>query len=178
MAGFEHALILLLLTTALSVIARWVPWPAPITYVLGGVVCGLMPAFNPKAAGGVEPTFREMIDTWIEMGAGRGKGCFWLAHFVGCQVIGIEWIPQFMYIARALKALFGVKQIQFTQVDIEQADLTQGTIIYLYGLWPNLKIKEGVKVITISEPLDGYRVLKSFWVRFPWGRTTAYVQKK
>ena len=28
---------------------------------------GLMPAFNPKAAGGVEPSFREMIDTWIEM---------------------------------------------------------------------------------------------------------------
>jgi indole-3-acetate monooxygenase len=29
--------------------------------------CELMPAFNPKAAGGVEPSFREMIDTWIEM---------------------------------------------------------------------------------------------------------------
>src|ERR1700748_614098 len=30
-------------------------------------VSGLMPAFSPKAAGGVEPSFREMIDTWIEM---------------------------------------------------------------------------------------------------------------
>ena len=30
-------------------------------------VCGLMTAFNPKAAGGVEPSFPEMIDTWIEM---------------------------------------------------------------------------------------------------------------
>ena len=29
--------------------------------------CGLMPAFNPTAAGGVEPSFTEMIDTWIEM---------------------------------------------------------------------------------------------------------------
>jgi hypothetical protein len=28
---------------------------------------GLMVAFNPKAAGGVEPSFPEMIDTWIEM---------------------------------------------------------------------------------------------------------------
>jgi hypothetical protein len=27
----------------------------------------LMLAFNPKAAGGVEPSFQEMIDTWIEM---------------------------------------------------------------------------------------------------------------
>ena len=30
-------------------------------------VSGLMSAFNPKAAGGVEPSFYEMIETWIEM---------------------------------------------------------------------------------------------------------------
>ncbi len=28
---------------------------------------GLMSAFNPVAAGGVEPSFAEMIETWIEM---------------------------------------------------------------------------------------------------------------
>src|SRR6201984_3452263 len=28
---------------------------------------GLMSAFNPIAAGGVEPSFHEMIETWIEM---------------------------------------------------------------------------------------------------------------
>src|SRR6201988_4956788 len=28
---------------------------------------GLMSAFNPVAAGGVEPSFVEMIETWIEM---------------------------------------------------------------------------------------------------------------
>jgi indole-3-acetate monooxygenase len=28
---------------------------------------GLMSAFNPKAAGGLEPSFQEMIETWIEM---------------------------------------------------------------------------------------------------------------
>src|ERR1700737_5167823 len=28
---------------------------------------GLMSAFNPTAAGGVEPSFAEMIETWIEM---------------------------------------------------------------------------------------------------------------
>ena len=30
-------------------------------------VSGLMSAFNPKAAGGVEPSFHDMIETWIEM---------------------------------------------------------------------------------------------------------------
>ena len=28
---------------------------------------GLMPSFNPIPAGGVEPSFTEMIETWIEM---------------------------------------------------------------------------------------------------------------
>ena len=28
---------------------------------------GLMPAFNPAVAGGAEPSFAEMIETWIEM---------------------------------------------------------------------------------------------------------------
>src|SRR6202000_1126073 len=39
--------------------------------------CGLMPAFNPKAAGGVEPSFREMIDTWIEMAWQGGSFGWW-----------------------------------------------------------------------------------------------------
>ena len=46
MSNFEQALALLLLTTALSVVARWLPWPRPITYVLGGVAFGLVPAYS------------------------------------------------------------------------------------------------------------------------------------
>jgi alkylation response protein AidB-like acyl-CoA dehydrogenase len=38
---------------------------API--VDGMWASGLMSAFNPTAAGGVEPSFHEMIETWIEM---------------------------------------------------------------------------------------------------------------
>ncbi len=45
MASFEHALILLLVVTALGVSGRWLPWPTPITYVLGGVLCALFPSF-------------------------------------------------------------------------------------------------------------------------------------
>ncbi len=45
MFAFEETLILLLLTTILSVVARWTPWPRPITYVLGGIAFALVPAF-------------------------------------------------------------------------------------------------------------------------------------
>lgn len=45
MEAFEHALFLLLITTVLSVLARWLPWPAPITQVLGGALVALIPRF-------------------------------------------------------------------------------------------------------------------------------------
>ncbi|MDT5016576.1 MAG: hypothetical protein QOD39_2736 [Mycobacterium sp.] len=44
--------------------------------------CGLMSAFNPIAAGGVEPTFAEMIETWIEMAWQDGSfGWVGIANF-------------------------------------------------------------------------------------------------
>lgn len=129
-------------------------------------------------------TYRKLVheceigsnDTWFEMGAGRGKGCFWLAHFVKCRVVGIEWIPLFVFIARIVKFLFRMDRIDFQRTDIAKADLSQATVLYLYGSFPNFSIPPGVKVITISEPLENGKVLKSFWVRYPWGRTTAFLQ--
>lgn len=121
-------------------------------------------------------------DTWLELGSGRGKGCFWLSHFTGCKVIGIEWIGQFVFFAKLFQKLFIMNGIEFQRGDIQKSDLDQATIkatvIYLYGLWPNLEIRKGVKVITTGEPMEGFRVIKSFWVRFPWGRTTAFLQEK
>lgn len=117
-------------------------------------------------------------DTWIELGAGRGKGCFFLAHFIRCKVIGIEWIPQFTLFANLIKSIFNLSNLTFTRIDMERADLTQATVIYLYGVWPTLHIPRGVKVITISEPLPGLEILKTFWVRYPWGRTAAFLQIK
>jgi CPA1 family monovalent cation:H+ antiporter len=54
MIAFEHALLLLLLVSSLSVVARWLPWPILITYLLGGVGAALLPAF-PRF--GLDPGF-------------------------------------------------------------------------------------------------------------------------
>lgn len=43
MVAFEQALTLLLIVTTLSVVARWLPWPGPITYVSGGVAFAFLP---------------------------------------------------------------------------------------------------------------------------------------
>lgn len=45
MAAFEHALSLLLLLTVLSVAGRRLPWPMPITYLLGAIAASFWPAF-------------------------------------------------------------------------------------------------------------------------------------
>ncbi|MBC8040031.1 MAG: cation:proton antiporter, partial [Opitutaceae bacterium] len=45
MAAFEHALALLLLLTVLSVIGRRLPWPMPITYLVGAIAISYWPAF-------------------------------------------------------------------------------------------------------------------------------------
>ncbi len=46
MSSFEHALILLLLVAALSIVTRWLPWwPPLITYLAGGVGVALIPSF-------------------------------------------------------------------------------------------------------------------------------------
>ncbi len=117
-------------------------------------------------------------DTWVEMGSGRGKGCFWLAHFMKCRVVGVEWVPQFIFLSRFMKWMFRFRNLKFERKDIEHFDLICASVIYLYGLWPKLEIPPHIKVITVSEPLEGFEVLKSFWVRFPWGRTRAFIQKK
>lgn len=54
MAGFEHALILLLVVTALKIAARGLPWPEPITYAVGGAACAFLPGF-PRVA--LDPGF-------------------------------------------------------------------------------------------------------------------------
>ena len=45
MAGFENALVLILLLAVLSVIGRKLPWPLPITYVVGAGLVALWPEF-------------------------------------------------------------------------------------------------------------------------------------
>ncbi len=114
-------------------------------------------------------------DVWVELGAGRGKGCFWLRHFVGCRVVGVEWVPLFVGVAKAIRRLFRMDGMQFEKGDLGEVDLTGATVVYLYGV--EREVPAGVKVITVSEPLEGYEVIKSFWVRYPWGRTRAFLQK-
>lgn len=115
-------------------------------------------------------------DVWVELGSGRGKGCFWLRCFVGCRVVGVEWVPLFVGVAKGLRWLFRMDRVRFEERDLGKVDLGEATVVYLYGV--EREVPAGIRVITVSEPMEGYEVIKSFWVRYPWGRTRAFLQTK
>ncbi len=130
-------------------------------------------------------------DRWLELGSGRGKGCFWIAHFIGCQTTGIEWVPHFVKMGRFLSACFRIKNVTFKMQNMEDADFASTSAVYLYGtclpddtihsLVEKMKaLPKGARVITISFPLEsGAFILKrSFAVHYPWGETEAYLHER
>jgi len=124
-------------------------------------------------------------DIVYELGCGRGRSCFWLAAFIGCRVVGIEYVPEFVAKAKKIKAPL----VMFLRENYFESDLEPATLIYLYGTLLSdadirqackkfRTLKKGTKIITISYPLsDGFTLLKQFQVQFPWGKTTAYLQE-
>lgn len=132
-------------------------------------------------------------DTFLELGAGRGKVSFWLYFFLNIKVIAIEQIPIFVKIANFFIKLFKIKNIKFLCTDMFDFDMQNIDIIYLYGATlPSEKIKmlinkfkklpNRVKIITISYALDEYDknfvCQKSLDVSFAWGQTKAYLNVK
>jgi len=127
-------------------------------------------------------------DTWLELGSGRGKGCFWIAQFFGCHTVGIEKISFFYYLSRAI-SFFGRKRISFIQADLSEADFSAASCVYLYSTCMNEEelailsdkmkaLPQGAKVVTVSASLPETPHLAlagSFPLSFPWGDTDGYL---
>jgi SAM-dependent methyltransferase len=134
-------------------------------------------------------------DTVFELGCGRGRTCFWLHAFVGCSVVGIEYIPDFVKYANQVVDKFKLRHIEFREEDLLKTDLKGATVIYLYGtcftsafierLTQRLdSLPMGTKVITVSYALKDYvlsspfQVVESFPARFTWGEAEVFLQVK
>jgi SAM-dependent methyltransferase len=132
-------------------------------------------------------------DTVFEMGCGRGRTCLWLNYFVGCKVVGIEYIPTFVERANKIKQKFGLKEIEFRQEDFLQSDLTGATVVYLYGscledrdieqlVEKFAQLPSGTKIVTVSYPVTDYtskpvfEVMKRFPAQFTWGEGDVFIQ--
>lgn len=133
------------------------------------------------------------LDKVLELGCGRGRGAFFLAHFYNCQVIGIERIPQFVKLASYVSHKYQVKNVTFQCADMFKIDWPESNVIYLYGTClkdheiQNMitKLKRfaiGTRILSVSYSLIDYdqsnifKLEKTFSVSFPWGEAEAFLQ--
>lgn len=132
-------------------------------------------------------------DVVYELGCGRGRTCFWLASWVGCKTVGIEFNPVFVQKAQGVAKMFHTPNVEFRCEDMFTANISEATVLYLYGtcltdeevgkLIERCKnMPAGTKVITISYSLLDYadlpqmQMIDTIDVGFPWGTTQAYIQ--
>lgn len=125
-------------------------------------------------------------DRWLELGSGRGRASLWIANFIGCQTLGVEWIGRFVKRGNWIAYLFRLKNLKFVCQSVLDAPFHEATVVYLYGTsWSDELIERleermkalppNSKIISISFPLPTFQVIKTFPVSFPWGKTEAYL---
>lgn len=134
-------------------------------------------------------------DVVFELGCGRGRTCFWLNQFIGCSVVGIDYVPAFIKKGEKVKNRFHVDGVSFRLEDLFQADLKGATVIYLYGTCFSdseiaclidlfKQLPKGTKLITVSysliehQPKAPFQVVKQFSAPFTWGRADVFLQVK
>ena len=126
-------------------------------------------------------------DVVYDLGCGPGRTSLWLYHFIGCTVVGVEQIPQFIKRAKRLER----RRLRFLEADYLNLDYSEATAVYLYGttmeegeirqLLRRLEtLPEGAKVITVSFPLtdyapDSYQLLDTLTVPYTWGKADVYL---
>lgn len=124
-------------------------------------------------------------DRVVDLGCGRGRGVFFLAHHYGCQVQGIDKIRDFIDQASQLKEQYSVENVSFICEDLRNYDFSQATFVFFYGttfseefaseLTERLKaLPQGAKIITVSYPLEGFELKDQFPVSFSWGTGEVY----
>jgi hypothetical protein len=125
-----------------------------------------------------------------DLGAGRGRGAFWLALVLGTKVKAIELIPEFAVKAKKLIKRYGIENLEFENGDFLNANIEGGTHYYLYGYFlsdemlSNLakkleELPKGTKVISVSFPIsdysESYQILNHAPIAFQWGTADVYV---
>lgn len=134
-------------------------------------------------------------DVVYELGCGRGRTCFWLHAFIGCGVVGVDFVPEFIERGIRVKTKYHLDKMQFLLGEMLNVDYSDATVIYLYGtcledheiehlIQKFGRLAKGTKVITVSYSLIEYqkkpvfRLLKQFSANYTWGTADVYLQIK
>lgn len=80
----------------------------------------------------VERTALDERDVLIDLGSGLGQVPMLAAICTGARCIGIEWETAHVECARRCAQALNLDRVTFVQGDVRQADLSAGTVFYLY----------------------------------------------
>jgi hypothetical protein len=72
-------------------------------------------------------------DVLVDLGAGLGKVVLLTRFLTGAAARGVELQPALVSRARAAAARMGLGDVSFAQGDAREADLSEGTVFYLYA---------------------------------------------
>ncbi len=134
-------------------------------------------------------------DVVCDLGCGLGRVCFWFSYVVRAQVIGVDNQEPFLRFASSMHRKWKVPGVFFYQ-SFQECDLSQVTCVYFYGSSYSLRVLKDIVeifqklppravVISISFPMNSipggeamFSTEDSCEVCFPWGKTTAYKNRK
>lgn len=131
--------------------------------------------------------------TLIDMGCGRGRGSFFLARFMQCNVIGIERIPLFIDYALQVLMRYPLPNLQFIRGNMLEYDAYQVDYLYMYQtMLAESAIKQFLEtikalnkppqIITVSYPLSEYDsafIIKGhLYGEYLFGQTDVYLNQR
>ncbi|MFC3652589.1 class I SAM-dependent methyltransferase [Dyella humi] len=86
-------------------------------------------------------------DVMMDLGAGLGHVTLLTAICTGARCIGIELQPAYVASARQCAGELQIRHAQFIEQDVRQADLSEGTVFYLYTPFTGGILREVLDVL-------------------------------
>jgi SAM-dependent methyltransferase len=102
------------------------------------------------------------FDTFVDLGAGKGKACFFVARKMRLpRIIGVEFAPALLAIAQRNRLIFGATNVRFEEADAATYALPGGTpLIFLFNPFDDTILRSFLT--TNAERLRGSRALIAY----------------
>jgi predicted RNA methylase len=81
-------------------------------------------------------------DVLVDLGAGLGHVPLLAAICTGARCIGIEWQAAYVEAAQRCASELGLARVHFEQGDVRDADLSEGSVFYLYTPFEGAMLRE------------------------------------
>lgn len=127
----------------------------------------------------------------LDLGCGRGRGVFFLYHWLGCRVKGIDWVPHFIDKAQHIADAENCNIELICGNMLQYFPFSDTNVIYL--AWTCMEENERLQlekalettnpntlILTVSYPLESkkFNIDKTLLVSFPWGKSKVFFQKR